>query len=71
VALKRVAGVHDANVSYESGLGTVTYDTGTTSPHEFIGHLERLTGFTAEVITTGSDDPRDTVQVNRNAADHP
>jgi len=50
VALKKVDGVEDAEVSYEAGSAIVTFDPDVTSPAEFIGELTRLTGFTAEVM---------------------
>ncbi len=50
VALEKVAGVEDADASYEEGSAVVTFDPTATSPAEFIGELTRLTGFTAEVV---------------------
>lgn len=50
MALKKVDGVEDAEVSYEAGSAIVTFDPDVTSPAEFIGELTRLTGFTAEVM---------------------
>lgn len=50
MALKKVDGVEDADVSYEGGSAIVTFDPDVTSPAEFIGELTRLTGFTAEVM---------------------
>ncbi len=49
MALKKVAGVEDADVSYEEGRAIVTFDPEQTSPTEFINELEQLTGFTARV----------------------
>jgi copper chaperone CopZ len=56
VALKKVDGVENADVSYEAGSAIVTFDPDVTSPAEFIGELTRLTGFTAEIVEmTGAD----------------
>ena len=52
MALKKVDGVEDADVSYEPGSATVTFDPNVTSPTEFIRELTRLTGFTAEIVET-------------------
>ena len=49
MALKKVDGVEDAEVSYETGSATVTFDPALTTPEAFITELTRLTGFTAEV----------------------
>ncbi len=67
MALKRVSGVHDAQVSFESGRGVVTFAATETSPEEFIGELERLTGFTAEVITTQDSTTHQTGSVSQDA----
>jgi copper chaperone CopZ len=56
VALKKVDGVEDADVSYEAGSAIVTFDPDVTSPAEFIGELTRLTGFTAEVVEMADAD---------------
>ncbi len=50
MALEKVDGVEDVDVSYEAGSAIVTFDPEVTSPAEFIGELTRLTGFTAEVM---------------------
>jgi copper chaperone CopZ len=57
VALRRVDGVEDAQVSYPSGAASVVYDVSVTSPEEFIGELTRMTGFRATItgVVTGSD----------------
>lgn len=55
MALKRVVGVEDAHVSFEEGRAVVRFDANATSPDVFIAELERLTGFTAQVIRAGSD----------------
>ncbi len=49
VALKKVDGVDEAQVSYETGSAMVTFDPSITMPETFIAELTRLTGFTAEV----------------------
>lgn len=38
-------------MSYEEGRGTVVFDPEATSAAKFITELERMTGFTASVIT--------------------
>lgn len=55
--MTRVAGVHDADVSYETGRAVVRYDTTATSPEQFIAELRRLTGFTARVIPAATIEP--------------
>ena len=50
MVLRRIEGVEDADVSYESGKAVVTYDPAVTSPEEFIPELERMTGYGAEVV---------------------
>lgn len=50
MALEKMDGVENADVSYEAGSAIVTFDPDVTSPGEFIGELARLTGFTAEVV---------------------
>lgn len=56
MAVERVPGVESADVSYEAGQAAVVFDPAVTSPDEFIAELERMTGFTAAVMTT-SDTP--------------
>ncbi len=53
MVLRRIEGVEDADVSYESGKAVVTYDPAVTSPEDFIPELERMTGFGAEVVDGG------------------
>ncbi len=55
MALERVEGVDSAIVSYEAGSGWVAFDPALTSPEAFIGEMERMTGFTAEIMATGRD----------------
>ena len=50
--MKKVDGVDEAEVSYETGSATVTFDPTITNPAAFIAELTRLTGFTAVVGTT-------------------
>ncbi len=52
MAVERVPGVESADVSYEAGQAVVVFDSAVTSPDEFIAELERMTGFTAAVMTT-------------------
>ena len=47
VALEKVDGVEKAEVSYETGSATVTFDPGATNPETFIAELARLTDCTA------------------------
>jgi len=49
VVLKRVPGVLDARVSYDSASAVVLYDDSETSPDVFIAQLERMTGYEARV----------------------
>ncbi len=49
MALLRVDGVEDAEVSYPSGVASVVFDPSLTSPEEFIDELTRMTGFEATV----------------------
>ncbi len=55
MALERVEGVDSAAISYEAGSGWVAFDPALTSPDEFIGEMERMTGFTAEIVAAGRD----------------
>ena len=49
MALRRVDGVKEAEVSFESGQAVVTFDSTVTTPDHFIAELERMTGFKATV----------------------
>ena len=51
MALKKVDGVEEASVSYETGEAVVSFDPERTSPDEFIAELTRLTGYTAVVLS--------------------
>ena len=55
MALERVEGVDSAVISYEAGSGWVAFDPALTSPNEFIAEMERMTGFTAEIVAAGRD----------------
>ena len=55
MALERIEGVDSAAISYEAGSGWVAFDPALTSPDEFIGEMERMTGFTAEIVSAGRD----------------
>ncbi len=55
MALERVEGVDSAAISYEAGSGWVAFDPALTSPDEFVAELERMTGFTAEIVAAGRD----------------
>jgi len=50
VVLKRIDGIEDADVSYETGQALVTYDAERTSPEEFIPKLEQMTGYQAQIV---------------------
>lgn len=50
LALKRVEGVLDATVWYDSASAVVLYDPARTSPEQFIARLERMTGYKAAVV---------------------
>lgn len=47
IALERVDGVYDAEVSYDSASAVVLYDPEETSPEEIISHVEKMTGYKA------------------------
>ncbi len=49
MVLRRIAGVEDADVSYEAGKAVITYDPTVTSPDEFIPKLKEMTGYEAEI----------------------
>ncbi len=55
MALERVEGVDSTAISYDAGGGWVAFDPALTSPDEFIAELERMTGFTAEIVAAGRD----------------
>ncbi|MGH7545022.1 MAG: cation transporter [Gemmatimonadota bacterium] len=57
-ALKRLAGVFDATVSYDDALGTVRYDAQKVTPPQIAEHLNRLTGYRATVIADTARAPR-------------
>ena len=50
MALERIEGVDSTTISYEARSGWVAFDPALTSPDEFIAELERMTGFTAEIV---------------------
>lgn len=50
IALERIDGIHDAEVSAESNSATVRYDRALTRPTQFIAELERATGYEATVV---------------------
>jgi len=49
LVLKRVNGVYDARVSYDSARAEVTYDPARTSPEQFMAQLKRMTGIEASL----------------------
>ena len=57
MALLRVDGVEEAEVSYPSGAASVVYDPSLTSPEEFIDELTRMTGFEAAVMNIATGGP--------------
>ena len=50
LALRRLAGVHSAQVSYDDSLGIVRYDPKRLTPAQITEHLTRMTGFPATVL---------------------
>jgi len=50
LVLRRVNGVYDARVSYDSASAEVSYDPGKTSPERFIAQLQMMTGLEASVV---------------------
>jgi copper chaperone CopZ len=50
LVLKRVPGVHDAEVSYETASAVVRYDPARTDPARFIARLREMTGYEARVV---------------------
>jgi copper chaperone CopZ len=50
VALKKLAGVYDATVSYGDSLGVVSYDPQRVTPTQIAEHLTRLTGYPANIL---------------------
>jgi mercuric ion binding protein len=50
LALRRLAGVHDATVTLRDSLGVVRYDPRRTRPADIAAHLTRLTGYGAVVL---------------------
>ena len=54
LALRRVRGVYDATVSYDSASAVVHFDPAQTQPPVFIAELERLTGYRATVVVPDS-----------------
>ncbi len=57
LALRRVAGVYDATVSYDSASAVVKYDPAATAPDRFIAELARMTGYVARVVVDTSGFP--------------
>lgn len=50
VAIKKLAGVYDAVVTFEDSLGVVRYDPQRVTPAEIAAHLTKLTGYKAIVL---------------------
>lgn len=50
IVLRRVAGVYQADVSFESASAVVRYDPAKTSPEEVIEQLRKMTGYEASVV---------------------
>ena len=57
VALKKLAGVYDAGVSYSDSLGVVRYDPKRVTPTEIAEHLTRLTGYPAKILPDSAAKP--------------
>ncbi|MGQ0538390.1 MAG: cation transporter, partial [Gemmatimonadaceae bacterium] len=50
VALKKLAGVYDAKVTFDDSLGVVRYDPRRVTPAQIALHLNELTGYRARVL---------------------
>lgn len=50
VAIKKLAGVYDAVVTFEDSLGVVRYDPQRVTPAQIAAHLTKLTGYRAVVL---------------------
>ena len=57
VALKKLAGVHDATVSYSDSIGVVRYDPKRVTPTEIAEHLTRVTGYPAKILPDSTARP--------------
>ncbi len=54
IALRRLAGVYRADVSYDSATAVVRYDPQRVNPTQIAQHLERLTGYRATQLGAGT-----------------
>jgi len=50
VAIKKLAGVYDAVVTFDDSLGVVRYDAKRVTPAQIAAHLTKLTGYGATVL---------------------
>ncbi|MGH7710956.1 MAG: cation transporter [Gemmatimonadaceae bacterium] len=50
VAIKKLAGVYAAVVTFDDSLGVVRYDPKRVTPAEIAAHLTKLTGYKATVL---------------------
>ncbi|MFQ5747032.1 MAG: heavy-metal-associated domain-containing protein [Gemmatimonadota bacterium] len=50
IILRRIRGVYDAEVSYDSAGAVVLYDADLTGPETFIAELARMAGYEASVV---------------------
>ena len=50
MALKKLAGVYDAVVTFNDSLGVVRYDPKRVTPAQIAAHLTKLTGYGAAVM---------------------
>lgn len=57
VALKKLAGVYDATVSYSDSLGVVRYDPKRVTPTQIAEHLTRFTGYPAKILPGSTAKP--------------
>ena len=57
VALKKLAGVHDATVTYSDSLGVVRYDPQRVTPSQIAEHLTRLTGYPTKILPESTAKP--------------
>lgn len=50
MAIKKLAGVYDAVVTFADSLGVIRYDPKRVTPAEIAAHLTKLTGYEATVL---------------------
>lgn len=57
IALKKLAGVYDATVTYADSLGVVRYDPKRVTAVQIADHLTRLTGYPAKILPDSTARP--------------